>query len=233
MPTGLRASLSTTRPGASRASDLRQLHEPNVVSPVIAGFGIGLALASSPGPVQALLLAESVRGGIVRGFRAQAGANGTFAILLVSLALGLSLAPPAGLFLRILKVVGGLYLLWLAVDGLRSTREEAPASAPSRTLPPEVRGTLAVLLFPGGWLFLGAVASPLFAEATRLGGAGNALLAAVALVIGLAIGDAAAVLLGGIGLRRADARVGRWVRRILATVLAGLGVWLLISGVIS
>ena len=43
-------------------------------APVVAGLSVGIALASSPGPVQAVLLAESVSGGIARGFRAQAPA---------------------------------------------------------------------------------------------------------------------------------------------------------------
>jgi hypothetical protein len=59
------------------------------------------------------------------------------------------------------------------------------------------------------------------------------VLVAVALVAGAAIGDGAVVLLGGLGVRRAGERVERWVRRVLAIVLAGLGVWLLVHGLIS
>ncbi|HEX2267102.1 MAG TPA: LysE family transporter, partial [Actinomycetota bacterium] len=90
---------------------------------VAAGFGIGVALAGAPGPVQAILLGESLRGGIVRGFRTMIGANLTFGVLLLALALGLSVAPPSGLALRILKVVGGAFLLWLAVEGLRASHQ--------------------------------------------------------------------------------------------------------------
>ncbi|HYT29725.1 MAG TPA: LysE family transporter [Actinomycetota bacterium] len=202
-----------------------------VVSPVAVGLGLGVALASAPGPVQAVLLAEALRGGVARGFRALAGANVTFGLLLVCLALGLSVAPPSGLTLRILKVAGGALLLWLAVEGFRSGHEVGRASGERRTIPPAARGALAVLLNPGAWLFLGVVASPIFASATRLGGTGRAVFVAVALVIGLAIGDGAVVVLGGIGVRRAGERVGWVVRRGLAAVLAGLGLWLLIGGV--
>jgi threonine/homoserine/homoserine lactone efflux protein len=90
-----------------------------------------------------------------------------------------------------------------------------------------------VLINPGAWLFLGTAATSLFAAATQSGGRGAALLAAAALVLGLAIGDGAVVLLGGVGLRRASERVAVWTRRVLALVLAGLGVWLLIQGVTS
>jgi threonine/homoserine/homoserine lactone efflux protein len=198
------------------------------LSPLVVGLSLGIALASAPGPVQAVLLGEAVRGGVARGLRALAGANLTFGFLLLVLALGLSLVPPSGVLLRILKVAGGLLLLWLAVEGFVSP---TPTGEPTRTgLPPAVRGALAVVLNPGAWLFLGAVASPLFAEATREGGTLSSVLAAGALVIGLAAGDGAVVLVG-IGVRRAGDRVALWVRRMLAVVLAGLGLWLLIDGV--
>jgi threonine/homoserine/homoserine lactone efflux protein len=202
-------------------------------TPILAGLGLGVALAGAPGPVQAVLLAESVRGGAARGFRAMAGANLTFAALLVALALGLSVAPPSGPILRVLKVAGGALLIWLAIDGLRSRGEVEAASTDRRSVPPVVKGALAVLINPGAWLFLGTAATSLFAAATQSGGRGAALLAAAALVLGLALGDGAVVLLGGLGLRRAGERVGVWIRRVLALILAGLGVWLLIQGVTS
>jgi threonine/homoserine/homoserine lactone efflux protein len=199
----------------------------------MAGLTLGVALAGAPGPVQAVLLSEAIRGGMGRGFRALVGVHLTFGILLVCLALGLSLAPPSGLALRILKVAGGAYLLWLAVEGLRPAHGMNPGSAERRTLSPAVRGALAIVLNPGGWLFLAAVASPLLASAGSRSGTGSALLVAGALVTGAAIGDGAVVVAGGVGVRRAGEGVGRWVRRALAIVLAGLGVWLLVTGLIS
>lgn len=200
--------------------------------PVLAALGIGIALAGAPGPVQAVLLAEAVRGGVSRGLRTLAGVHLTFGALLVWLALGLSVATPGGPALRILKVAGGAVLLWLAADGLRSRGQTLHAPSGGRTLPPAVRGALAILLNPGGWLFLAAVASPLLLTATRRGGTGSALLAAMALMAGAALGDVAVVMLGGVGLRRASDRVTSYVRLALAAVLASLGLWLLISGAI-
>ncbi len=198
-----------------------------------AGLGVGLALASAPGPVQPVLMGEAVRGGLGRGLRAMAGANVTFGLLLVSLALGLSVATPTGGALRVLKVAGGGLLLWLAAEGFRSQPDREGGRADGHTLPPVVRGALAVLLNPGAWLFLGTVASSLFAAASHSAGREGAVVAALALVVGLAMGDGAVVFLGGVGVRRAGERTGRWVRRILAVVLAGLGLWLLFSGLVS
>ena len=201
---------------------------------VATGFGIGVALAGAPGPVQAILLGESLRGGLVRGFGTMVGANLTFGVLLLALALGLSVAPPSGLALRILKVAGGAFLLWLAVEGLR-TSDHRPDDAGvdrRRTLPPVGRGALAVLLNPGAWLFLGAVASPLLGAATRDGGTGGAIAVVIALTVGVMIGDGAVVLLGGLGIRRGGVRMEKWIRRGLGLLLIGLGVWLLLTGLI-
>jgi threonine/homoserine/homoserine lactone efflux protein len=100
-------------------------------------------------------------------------------------------------------------------------------------LPPAALGALAVVLNPGAWLFLAAVASPLFASADQRGGTGSALVVAVVVMAGLATGDGAVVLLGGIAVRRAGDRARQWVRWALAALLAGFGGWLLVTGVIS
>jgi threonine/homoserine/homoserine lactone efflux protein len=200
---------------------------------LLAGLGIGIALAGAPGPVQAVILAEAARGGPSRGLRAVAGASLTFGTLLVALALGLSALAVEGAFLDGLQIVGGAFLIWLAVDGLRAG---APASTSPerRSLPPAARGSLAVLLNPGAWLFLGAVASPLFSwSAASGGGTVAALVAAFALMAGAAAGDTVLAVVGGIGMRRAPARVGDLVQRGLAVVLGLLGAWLLVSGALE
>ena len=202
-------------------------------APVMAGLSVGIALAGSPGPVQAVLLAESVSGGIARGFRAQAGANLTLAALLAALALGLSLAAPAGPALAALQAAGGALLLWLAADGLRSAPATGAAPGWLPSLPPAARGVLAVLLNPGSWLFLGAVAAPLLAAASHRGGPGGALLLALVTVIGCGSGDTAVVLIGGAGVRRASARAQQWVHQALAVLLGCLGAWFLAAGIIS
>ena len=180
--------------------------------------------------MQAVLLSESLRGGVARGFRALAGAQLTFALLLVSLALGLSVAAPEGAVLMLLQVLGGLLLLWLAGDAIRSSGRRDVTTG-SGALHPMIRGVLAIVLNPGAWLFLGVVASPLLATAAREGGTSGALFSATALVAGAAIGDLALVFLGHVAQRRGQ-RALRSVRLVLAAILAGLGIWLLATGVL-
>jgi threonine/homoserine/homoserine lactone efflux protein len=122
-----------------------------------------------------------------------------------------------------------MLLLWLAYDGVRA-RVGADDEPVRRELPPVARGSLAILVNPGAWLFLAAVGSPLIAGATRASGTGSAFLAAASLLAGAALGDCAVVLLGGLGVRRAGSRAVAIVRRALALLLAGLGVWLVVKG---
>jgi len=160
------------------------------------------------------------------------GANLTFAAMLLALALGLSVAAPGGVVLRILKIAGGALLIWLAIDGLRSRNEVIEAPVERRRLPPALRGILAVALNPGNYLFLATVPSSMLSSASRAGGLSLALLVALALVIGIAIGDGTVVLLGGVGVRRAGTRVTVLVRTGLAALLATLGLALVINGIV-
>jgi threonine/homoserine/homoserine lactone efflux protein len=210
---------------------VRVLHTPTVAI-ALAGLGLGIALGGAPGPVQAVLLTEAVRGGLGRGFRAQAGANLTFGLMLIALALGVSLVPPRGAILRLLEIAGGAFLLWLAWDGFRSQDPSGAEAGERRQLPPAVRGVIAVVLNPGAWLFLATAASSLLVAASQQGGTSGAMLAALALLTGVVLSDGGVVLLGGLGLRRTGERFGRYVRRGLAIVLAALGIWLLIRAVI-
>ena len=197
-----------------------------LLGPVAAALGIGLALAGAPGPVQAILLTESVRG-LGRGLRAMLGAAATWATLLMVTALGVSLIAPEGLTFRVLQLAGGILLVVLAIDGFRA----APTTTTEERggLPPLLRGSLAVALNPGAYLFLAAVASPLFASAADVGGTASAVAAAVALIIGTAAGDLAVVLLGAYGVRRIGDDRALIVRRALAVLLAVLGAWLVVT----
>jgi threonine/homoserine/homoserine lactone efflux protein len=206
---------------------------PDGMGPAVTGLGLGIALAGAPGPVQAILLTEALRGGTGRGLRALLGANLTFGVLLLVLALGYSLAVPNQSVLRILQVVGGLLLVFLGVDAVRARTDRSETVSKRAELPPAARGALAVVLNPGAWLFLATAASSLVAAASQVGGRPAAVTAALALLAGVAAGDTTVVLAGGFGLRRAGTGAARWVRRALALALVGLGAWLLLNGLFA
>jgi hypothetical protein len=58
------------------------------------------------------------------------------------------------------------------------------------------------------------------------------VVAATALVVGASLGDLGIVVMGGLGVRRAGERLSRYIKLILAAVLAGIGLWLLLSGML-
>lgn len=113
-----------------------------------AAFGLGIAIGTSPGPVQLLLFSEASRGGVGRGLRAMAGANGTFGTMLLLLALGLSSLEPGRGFLRVVQVIGGSFLVFLAVDALRESRRPEATQGERAGLHPTVRGVVAVVVNP-------------------------------------------------------------------------------------
>lgn len=185
------------------------------MSILASAFALGLVLASSPGPVQAVLLAETARGGRRQGFAAMLGANGALAALLLALAGGLALVTPGGSAARLIRFGGGVFLLLLAWDAWRHAGRQATDTA-RRQLRPGPRGVLAVILNPGAWIFLATAAAALMAEAIRSGGRGLAVLTAVAMTAGVAVIDGTLVLIASEG----RARLGTAGRTRLAYVLA-------------
>ncbi|MFI5766441.1 LysE family translocator [Streptomyces sp. NPDC051563] len=115
---------------------------------LLTGFaGLCLILAITPGPDTFLILRYSLSGaryGVAAAFGSGIGSLVWAAI--VALGLGAVLERSASAFL-VVKVIGGLYLLYLGVTGfIEFVRgEEVSAAAPPRDGPPPPRGTRAAL----------------------------------------------------------------------------------------
>ncbi|MFB3737553.1 MAG: LysE family transporter [Candidatus Velamenicoccus archaeovorus] len=202
---------------------------PDLSHPASA-LGLGIALGASPGPVQLLLFSEASRGGVGRGLRAMAGANATFGVMLLLLAAGLSSLEPGQTFLRVVRVVGGAFLVWLAIDAVRESRRPVATQGAGGGLHPSARGVVAVLLNPGVYVFLATTGAAVAADAASAGGRGLALLTVLALLAGVSIMDTGMVLLGS-GAHRVSERALRILGDVLAAGLAALGLWLVWQGV--
>ena len=194
-----------------------------------AAFALGFALGAAPGPVQLLILSETARRGFSGGLRVMLGANGTLLAIMVVLAFGFSsLAPGQGL-LRALRIVGGAFLVYLAVDELRSLRQEArgdpidDVEPQTRSMGPTLRGVVSVLLNPGAWIFFATTASAVIADATTDGGRDAAIVAALATAIGVSCSDLLFTLVGSGGRRLVGDRGLRWIRAALSVGLAVIG----------
>ena len=86
-----------------------------------AGYLLASALlAATPGADMAVFLSRTLSGGRAHGFAAQAGANAGLLVHSFAAALGLSaLLTASAEAYQAVKIVGALYLLWLAVGALR------------------------------------------------------------------------------------------------------------------
>ena len=130
------------------------------------GAGIGFVAGVSPGPVLALVLAETLRGGWLRGAAVAAGpllADGPIVALAL---LVLGQLPPD--FVRAISLVGGAFLLYLAVSTCLTSRqarlvggERVPARGGL------LKGLLARTLSPNPYLFWFLVGAPLLLQASQ------------------------------------------------------------------
>jgi threonine/homoserine/homoserine lactone efflux protein len=182
--------------------------------------------------VQLLLFSEASRGGAGRGLRAMAGANATFGAMMLVLAAGLSSLEPGETFLRVVRVIGGAFLVFLAVDAIRESRRPQVVETARGGIHPGVRGIVAVLLNPGVYVFLATTGAAVVASAIEEGGRGLAVVTVLALLVGVSLMDSAMVLLGA-GAHRVSVRFLRILGDVLAIAMGALGVWLIVRGIVG
>lgn len=132
------------------------------------GAGIGLVSGVSPGPVLTLVLAETLRGGWLRGAAVAAGpllADGPIVLLAVTVLAQL----PLGL-VPILSLVGGVFLVYLAITvGLSARRATLPRGQRLSARGGFLTGLLARGLSPHPYLFWFLVGGPTLLQANHSG----------------------------------------------------------------
>jgi threonine/homoserine/homoserine lactone efflux protein len=202
---------------------------------VVPAFALGAALGAAPGPVQLLILSETTRHGIGAGFRVMLGANGMLFVVLATLALGFSTVEPSPGVVRGLRVTGGVFLVVLAVNELRALRQEPDGDRPSDgrlgSLGPTTRGVVLVLVNPGAWIFFATTASAVMADASADGGRDTALLAAVAMTLGVSLTDFGSALVGTGTRAVLGERALAGARTALSFLLLAIGVAFVVQGV--
>jgi len=133
---------------------------------LLQGLGLGLTAAASPGPFQAFLINQSLSGGWKRGATlalAPLISDGPIIALVMFLLVQL---PPT--FLRLISLVGGVYVLYLAW-GLWQQWQRA--NTPARPNDPPAgglwQGVLINALSPGPYTFWTLVNGPILLNAWR------------------------------------------------------------------
>jgi threonine/homoserine/homoserine lactone efflux protein len=137
-----------------------------MLSFLMLGAGIGFVAGVSPGPVLTLMVAETLRGGWLRGAAVAAGpllADGPIIVLAL---LVLGQLPRA--WVQVVSIAGGAFLLYLAATFFlnsgraRLTRGERLAARGGL-----LKGVLARALSPNPYLFWFLVGAPLLLEAVQ------------------------------------------------------------------
>ncbi len=196
---------------------------------LLQGLTLGFAAGAQPGPFQTYLISQTLSQGWRRAWIA------AFAPLLsdgpiVALVL-LVLSQVPDWFQRVLQIVGGLFVLYLAWGAFKAWKtfspdaESAPQTGPQSLL----RAAMMNALSPGPYLFWSLVIGPLIVTTWRENPA-NALSIVLAFYFAMIGFNIAVVLLFG-----QAARFGNQVRKAMLGIsvlaLAGFGLYQLWQGI--
>lgn len=177
---------------------------------------LGLAAGLAPGPLLALVMAESLRGGAASGIRvALAPLVTDTPIVALSWGLAGSLDPSSP-WLAALALTGSLVVAHLALGQWRATLPQPDTGSAGRSLG---RGVAVNLLSPHPWLFWITIGGPLLTAESResVAPALAFLLAFYALLVGTKVGLALLTAHWG---RRLTEGGYRLVCRLLGAALA-------------
>ena len=190
---------------------------------------MGLSAAALPGPFQAFLLSEAVRHGWRRSLPLALSPLLSDGPIIVLVTLLLSQLPP--IFLQGLKLVGGLFILYLAYGAARSFltfEAKLSTQAPHSGL---VKGAVMNFLNPNPWLFWSLVGAPILLGAWRQSeGLGVWFLLSFYAVFILAL--SALILLFALA-GTLGPKVNRGLIGVSALALAGFGLYQIMTAVLG
>ncbi|MBD8518899.1 LysE family translocator [Plantibacter sp. CFBP 8804] len=136
---------------------------------VLPGFiAVILLFLIPPGPDMAYMLAVGLAGGRAAAAKAILGIGTGMAVYAIAVVVGVGrLAQTYPLLLDVVKVLGALYLLWLAYSTIRGARRSIDSAPEIATERPYIRGVIVSLTNPKVILFFMAVLPQFLGEATQ------------------------------------------------------------------
>lgn len=193
-------------------------------------FSAALALNLSPGPDLIFILSRTLASGRRVGLASACGVCSGALVHVAAAALGIStLLATSALAFSLVKYVGAAYLLYLGIQTLRSSAagvafdlEKVPRMGAWQAYR---QGVLVDILNPKVAIFFMAFL-PQFVRPEQGTVAGQILLLGVLVVLVAIVVESSLVLLAArtSSALRNNPRVGRWLDRLLGSVLIGLGV---------
>ena len=191
------------------------------------GLSLGLSAGISPGPLLALVITASLRSGLAGGLRvALAPLITDLPIIALSVLLVRTLPPVA---LRWLGVVGGLVVIWIGIETIRSARKATLSGEVRAGADPQQelwRGVLVNTLNPHPYLFWATVGGPALLSGWQISPwyALVFLLAFYVLLIG------SKMLVAWLVGRQSHVLSLTWYRRVLVgcgVLILAMGGWLI------
>jgi threonine/homoserine/homoserine lactone efflux protein len=199
------------------------------VETFLEGAWLGLSAAAAPGPLQAYLLAQSVRNGAARTLPVACAPLVTDPPLIAVVLAALAQLPPG--FVRVLGIVGGAVVLWLGAGALRVALAP-PAPREGRTPPAGfVRALVVNFTNPNAWLWWSGAAGPILVAAWQ-----DSPWRAAAFLAGfylLLVGGNALIVLLASRLAGAGPRVARALGALSGAALLLFGGWRLARGILG
>ncbi len=198
---------------------------------LLQGLGLGLGVAIAPGPLQAYLLAQTVRHGPRHALPLILAPVVSDVPIIALVLLALSVLPEVAL--RGLLITGGLVLLYLAIESLHQLRHPHPSEPPTGKEAGEnfFKAVLLNALSPGPYIFWGTIAGPIFNRGYALDPLYGWLYLG-GFFAGLVGGLAAYILTAG-ATRKLNPTGQRWVNIATTIILFGFGLYQIWSGVFA
>ncbi len=196
---------------------------------LIQGFSLGLSATASPGPFQAYIIAQSVRNGWKRTLPAALAPLMSDGPIIALVLLVLANLPPD--LIRAIRIVGGLFVLYLAARAFQAFRNFPKSSIEPPDAARQSLSQAAVMNFlsPGPYLFWSLLGGPIL-----LSGWEQSPGHAVAFLVGFytAMVGGLALFIGLFGAaRQLGPRVSRALLGISALAMSGLGVYQIWQGI--
>ena len=186
------------------------------------GVVLGLAAGFAPGPLLALVLAQSIRFGTREGLKVAAAPLITdVPIVILATGLVVAAAEAAGRLLGAISLAGAVFVAYLGMESIRTTGVQA--GRPDETPRSWARGALVNALSPHPYIFWITVGAPVLIQAWADGP-----LAAVGFLVGFYTCLVGAKMLLAVVAGRSGGRLRGGAYR---AVMAVLGVLLLVFAV--